>query len=188
MVAARARLASTLLALCWAASALSGCLLSQEDRVLDFPAQRNRPPRIMEELTIVPSNRLTVVEGPDCPALTFEFSAEDPDVDQLLTVRFYVDYPRSRSFPDEQFLFPNGKPQRDDRGSLTVNLNSALSPPLNLLQSPGTHVVEAVLYDFHLGPERNPLPISGADGGILNPSYAVSYAWVVEMNRTCPIP
>src|SRR5215468_7818511 len=102
MVVARPGLASTLLPLLWAASALSGCLLSQEDRVLDFPLQRNRPPRIMEELPVMPANRLTVVEGPDCPELTFEFSAEDPDVDQLLTVRFYVDYPRSRSFPDEQ--------------------------------------------------------------------------------------
>jgi len=188
MVSARARLASTLLALCWAASALSGCLLSQEDRVLDFPAQRNRPPRIMEEL-LRPENRLTVVEQSpgDCPKLTFEFSAEDPDVNDFLTIRWYVDYPRSRRFPDEQTLLPNGKPQRDDRGSLTIDLRSpALELPLNQLQSPGTHFVEAVLYDFHLGQERNPLPISGADGGILNPSYAVTYAWVVDMRRTCP--
>lgn len=194
MVSARARLASTLLSLCWAASAVSGCLLSQEDRVLNnIPAQRNRPPRIMEELPITPGNRLTVVES-DCPQLKFEFSAEDPDVDEVLTVRWYVDYPRTRFFVlPEQLLFPNDvvlerKPQRDDRGSLTVNLASQLDLPLSLLQSFGPHVVEAVLYDFHLGPDRNPLPISGADGGILNPSYAVTYAWVVDMRRTCPGP
>src|SRR5262245_57433782 len=172
MVVAPARLASTLLAFSCATYVLSGCLLSQEDRVLDFPAQRNRPPRIMEELTITP-NRFTQVQLSDpCPELKFEFNAEDPDVDQLLTVRWYIDYPRG-FYPNEQPLLPNGKPQRDERGSLTVNLASSLTPPLNLLQSSGPHVLEAVLYDFHLGPERNPLPISGADGGILNPSYVV---------------
>ena len=189
MVVARARLASTLLALSCATYVLSGCLLSQEDRVLDFPAQRNRPPRIMEELTITP-NRFTQVQLSDpCPELKFEFNAEDPDVDQVLTVRWYVDYPRGL-YPVEQALSPNanGKPQRDDRGSLTVNLASRLDFPLTLLQSPGPHVLEAVLYDFHLGPDRIPLPISGADGGILNPSYVVSYAWVVDMGRTCPPP
>src|SRR5215471_17976256 len=99
MVAARARLASTLLALCWAAAALTGCLLSQEDRVLTDPP--NRPPRIMEELpTLTPDkdHRLTLVDGPDCPVLTFGFSAEDPDVSQPLNVRWYVDYPRVRVF------------------------------------------------------------------------------------------
>ena len=191
MVVARPGLASTLLPLLWAASALSGCLLSQEDRVLDFPLQRNRPPRIMEELTtLTPASRLTVVD--DCRVLTFGFSAEDPDINQdPLTVRWYVDYPRVPSFAEdnEQFLAPSGRSQRDDPGLLTVNLESpALRPPLNQLQLPGMHIVEALLFDFHVGPDRKPLPISGADGGILNPSYAVTYAWVVDMNRTCPVP
>ncbi len=186
MVAARARLASTLLALCWAASALSGCLLSQEDRVLNIPAQRNRPPRIMEEL-LDPKAR--VMRIPDCRDLAFTFNAEDPDVDDLLTVRWYVDYDRTQLFiqDNEQTLQRSGKPQRDDPGSLTINLNSpALVLPASQLQTPGPHVVEAVLFDFRLARDRTPLPIPGADGEILNPSYAVSYAWVVEMETSCP--
>jgi hypothetical protein len=191
MVAARARLASTLLALCWAASALSGCLLSQEDRVLDFPAQRNRPPRIMEELPI-DGNRLTIVEqsSDPCPTLVFGFSAEDPDVDQDLTVRWYVDYPRvpvSAEDREQVLLANHSRAQRDTQGNLTVDLGGVLNLPLNQLQLPVTHIVEAVLFDFRIGPDRKPIPISGADGGILNPSYAVSYAWVVDMRRTtCP--
>ena len=192
MVAARARLASTLLALCWAASALSGCLLSQEDRVLDFPAQANRPPRIMEELPI-DGSRLTVVQqsSDPCPTLVFGFSAEDPDVNQDLFVRWYVDYPRVPGSADEreQILAANGmRAQRDTQGNLTVDLTEALASPLSELQLPGTHIVEALLFDFRIGPDRKPIPISGADGGILNPSYAVSYAWVVDMRRTCPGP
>src|SRR5262249_34886366 len=152
MVAARARLASTLLALYWAASALSGCLLSQEDRVLDFPAQRNRPPRIMEELPI-DGNRLTVVQqsSDPCPTLVFGFSAEDPDLDQDLFVRWYVDYPRVPGSAEdrEQILLANhSRAQRDAQGRLTVDLSAALTSPLNQLQLFGTHIVEAVLFDY----------------------------------------
>jgi hypothetical protein len=150
----------------------------------------------MEELpTLTPDkdHRLTVVDGPDCPVLTFGFSAEDPDVTQLLNVRWYVDYPRVRVFDlnNEQVLTPSstGRLQRDDQGSETVDLASpALQAPLSQLQLRGPHIVEAVLFDFHLDANRNPVPISGTDAGILNPSYAVSYAWVVDMERICPPP
>lgn len=188
MFLTRARLASTLLALGWVTGALSGCLLSQEDRVLNIPGQKNRPPRIMEELPITPENRLIDVGlAPDpCPELRFSFSAEDPDVNDPLTVRWYVDYQRTRAIADERFLAVSGRPQRDEQGVLTVNLASALPPPLNQLQLSGVHIVEAVLFDFRLAADRTPVPISGADGGILNPSYAVSYAWTVNASRPCP--
>lgn len=190
MFATPARLASTLLALGCVICALSGCLLPQEDRVLNFPTQRNRPPRIMEELpTLVPADRLITVEA-GCSKLEFAFNAEDPDVNDPLTVRWYVDYPRVPFFvPDrEQVLAVSGRPQRDEKASLTVDLASGLELPLSQLQLPGVHIVEAVLFDYHLGPDRKPIAISPPDAEILNPSYATSYAWVVNVSRTCPGP
>ncbi len=180
-------LASTLLLLCWGACALSACLLSQEDRVLNIPPQRNRPPRIMEELPIMPSNRVTVTPQNECPTLEFGFNSEDPDTGDTLRVSWYIDYsltPRSAVF--EQVLTPTGQTIRE-RSTFSVDLTSALSGPASFLQVQGTHVVEALLYDWFLDGQRRPIPIDPAlDGGIPNLSYVVSYAWVVEVVRSCP--
>jgi hypothetical protein len=187
MFAARARLASTLLLLCWIAGALNGCLLSQEDRVLNIPAQQNRPPRIIEE-RLDPRDRVRRV--PDCSRLEFTFRAEDPDVNDQLKVRWYVDYQRTQSdiLDNEQVLAPSGQPERLDPGYLSVDLTSALGLPASQLQVAGSHVVEAVLFDNQiLGPLRTPVPFTAADAGVVeNPSFAVSYAWVVEALRNCP--
>lgn len=192
MLPRRRKLASTLLLGLAGACALGACLLPQEDRQLNFPPLRNRPPRIVEQ-TVAPQNR--VIEVPvdqPCPSLEFRFLAEDPDVDQALTVRWYIDY---HVFPAsiedaEQTIPANGKPIRDEPADLTVNLNSgSLNQPRNFLQNPGMHVVEAILFDGRLGAGRLPLPIAPAtDGGVENPSYAVSYAWVVSAMRSCPFP
>jgi hypothetical protein len=181
-----ARLASTLLPLCWVACALNGCLVSQEDRMLsDIPAQRNRPPRIIEE-RLDPRDRYRLVT--ECIPLTFEIRAEDPDINDLLKVRWYVDYHRTQLVEKEQFLSPSGQPERTDPGSLTVDLSSRLGLPASQLQAPGTHFVEAVVFDNQIvGTLRIPLPFTAADAGVVeNPSYAVSYAWVVEATRNCP--
>ncbi len=183
-------LASRLLFLMFGACTLSACLLPQEDRVLNFPPLRNRPPRIMEELGVLPDPRVIAI-GTGCPRLDFRFRAEDPDVDDTLFVRWYVDYTVLPFFiPDqEQRLAPSGRPIRNEQGSYSVDLASpSLRAPENLLQVPGTHVVEAILFDGTLfGLQRRPQPRSPAvDGGVENPSYAVSYAWVVQTPTRCP--
>jgi len=148
----------------------------------------------MEELNVTPANR--VIEIPadatvDCPRLEFGFFAEDPDVDDVLTVKWYVDYHVIQAAVDnaEQRLTANGKPVRNDTASYTVDLKGLLTLPESQLQQIGPHVVEAILFDGTLGPQRKPLPRTPAiDGGVENPSYAVSYAWVVQTMRSCPLP
>lgn len=144
----------------------------------------------MEELDVTPANRVTeIVEAPDCRRLEFRFFAEDPDVEDPLNVRWYIDYHvlQGSLGVAEQTLSPSGKPVRDDTGSYALDLASALTEPEARLQQVGTHVVEAILFDGRLGAQRKPLPRTPAiDGGIENPSYAVSYAWVIETMRQCP--
>ncbi len=160
---------------------------------MNIPPQRNRPPRIMEEQPIFPKDSLAlgrvITVDTDCPTLQFGFKAEDPDVDQTLRVAWYIDYP-SYTGPAslEQALSPNGQAIRSDEGSFSVNLgNPTLALPAHLLQVSGTHVVEALLFDGVLDAQRRPLPLDPAlDGGIPNLSYVVSYAWVVEVSRSCP--
>jgi len=182
-------LASALLILGLGACALDGCVLPQEDRVLNIPLLRNRPPRIMEELAVLPSPRkITILPGEACPKLEFSFFAEDPDINDTLTVRWYVDYPAAGPYDPDLRLTPNGNTIRD-QAKLTIDLCSTLPVPASYLQLTGTHVVEALLFDFALGDLRRPVPIDpGTDGGIPNPSYVVSYAWVVELRSTCTCP
>jgi hypothetical protein len=183
-------LASALLIPCLGAGALNGCVLSQEDRVLNIPPLRNRPPRIMEEFTVTP-DRVKMIIPSECPSIDFSFFAEDPDINDTLTVRWYVDYPASSAIVSELRLTPNpnGNTVRD-QAKLTIDLsNRTLPVPASNLQQQGTHVVEALLFDFALSPQRKPYPITPAtDGGIENPSYVVSYAWVVEASHNCPLP
>jgi len=190
MLSGRPTLASALLLLAVGPCTLGACVLPQEDQVLNFPPLRNRPPRIMEELGVIPEPRLIVVDT-DCPRLEFSFRAEDPDIQDTLRVRWYIDYTVFPSFiqDKEQELRPNGNPIRSEQGSYIVDLTSQSLPvPESYLQVIGTHVVEAILFDGSLfGTQRRPQPRTPAvDGGIENPSYAVSYAWVVETTRSCP--
>ena len=187
----RSSLASSLLLLSLGACALSACFLSQEDQILNNPPQRNRPPRIMEEQPIMQDSlalgrKITI--DTDCPTLEFRFKAEDPDVDQPLRVLWYIDYPLFTGNALEQVLNSNGQTVRSDEGSFSVDLtNPSLGFPARSLQQIGTHVVEALLFDGVLDAQRKPLPLDPAlDGGIPNPSYVVSYGWVVETLRTCP--
>ncbi len=184
-------LASALLIPCLGAWALDACVLSQEDRVLNIPPLRNRPPRIMEEFSVTPV-RVTSIERPsDCLIpLDFSFFAEDPDINDTLTVRWYVDYPAAGPYDPDLRLTPNpnGSTIRE-QAKLTIDLQGALRVPASYLQQPGTHVVEALLFDNALGDGRRPLPFDpGTDGGIPNPSYVVSYAWVVKVCDTCGCP
>src|SRR5215472_12090665 len=117
-------LASPLLLLCAAVCGLNACLLTQEDRILNIPPQRNRPPRIMEEQPIMPKDSLAlgrvITIDIDCPTLQFGFKAEDPDVEQTLRVAWYVDYPSQSGSALEQALSSNGETVRSDEGSFSV--------------------------------------------------------------------
>jgi hypothetical protein len=85
----------------------------------------------------------------------------------------------------KQATLPNGgKPERPDPAEYDVSFE--VPGPL---QQPGEHVVEVLVADGPLV-NRDPQPrvVILLDGGTaLDPSYAVTYAWVVTVNPgPCP--
>jgi len=172
------------LGLAWVACVASGCLIPQEDTLLvELPQRRNRPPRILENL-VNPPQRITQDFGAAgrCE-LEFSVAVEDPDVDDLITVSWYLDYNADSptGYYRQVALLNNGQPQRGDRATLRINLSAANSP----LREPGVHLVEALVSDARLvgrEPEQRRVPLP--DGGvIINPGYSVTYAWFVNTVR-----
>ncbi|WP_224369939.1 hypothetical protein [Hyalangium versicolor] len=159
--------------------------MPQDDTLLEsIPQRRNRPPRIVETQVQPPNPIIQDFGTGDLCALDFSVVVEDPDVDDLLTVRWYLDYDDQnpmgayREIP----LANNGEPQRGDRATLSINLRAANSP----LSDPGVHLVEAVVSDTRLV-GREPVPVGTIvlDGGtvIVNPGYVVTHAWFVTTVR-----
>ena len=61
---------------------LAGCLLPQEDTILeDIPPPVNQPPAIIESEVQPPSRSFTVDGGTGCPDLVFSAPVEDPDLE-----------------------------------------------------------------------------------------------------------
>jgi hypothetical protein len=164
----------------------SGCLIPQDDTLFSgIPEPLNRPPRIVEN-QVSPQTRILRDFGSETCRTAFEVLVTDPDVDDEITVYWYVDYaPGSgpASLPRFfQFLPQTGNPLRNERATFEVDLAAAGSP----LASPGLHLVEAIVADRPLDPAtreprlgRDPNPDGGAPI-VVDEGFAVSYAWVVE--------
>jgi hypothetical protein len=173
---------------CWVAAwaiLLGGCLLPQEDHILgDLPPRMNQPPQIVESLLTPASRFVTVQNGGNCPLLTFKAPVSDPDVEDRLIYNYYIDPNLNPGFVKQAILPNGGSPQRPDPAQLDVSF--AVAGPL---QQPGQHVVEVLVADGPLV-NRDPQPrvVTLLDGGTaLDPSYAVTYAWVVTVNPgPCP--
>jgi hypothetical protein len=164
-----------------AACATTGCLIPQDDTLLEgVPGQRNRPPRIVESL-VSPQERYIADFGAGQCDLTFEVVVEDPDVNDRIVVHWYLDYnPEDPRGPYRQYELANttSDPRRSDRGSLLISLASANSP----LGTPGTHLVEALVSDAELVDRvvKSRL-VELPDGTFIeNPGYVATYAWVVN--------
>ena len=162
-----------------AAMGAGGCLIPQTDDVLDPITLRNHPPRIMEE-QIIPNQRVVSL-GINC---TQEFSAfvEDPNVDDTLIARWYVDWEDKDPPVEEVQLTNNGAPRRAESVRYVANAWDPLSP----LSRTGTHVVTLMVMDGPLGALQGPgstptpdPPVPGTDAG--NPRYAVTHDWIVEV-------
>ncbi|AEI67532.1 hypothetical protein [Corallococcus macrosporus] len=158
----------------------SGCLIPQDDTLLDaVPDFMNRPPRIIESL-VAPQQRFIPDFGASTCDLTFEVAVEDPDVDDRIVVHWYVDYnPQDPRGPYRQYeLASTREPRRSDRGTLLISLASANNP----LAAPGPHLVEALVSDAELVDRVvQPRPVQLPDGTTLdNPGFAVTYSWVVN--------
>lgn len=164
----------------------AGCLIPQEDEILEPIYVKNRPPRLIEQ-NITPQRDL--LTGVDC-VLPFEVPVEDPDVDDFLTYRYYVDYDLNRGAPDfEAVIPPDGQ---------VIRKNSAVATSTNdldktALNQPGDHVVTVMVFDGTLGsfegPGESPDPVAipGSDGGF-DPRYSVSYNWIIRVDPqvSCP--
>ena len=171
-----ARLTPALLA---AALALPGCLISQEDHIIQpLPPAMNQPPFIREDKLQPPSRFVTVRNGVDCPNLTFLAPVSDPDVGDTIIYNFYVDPDVNPNFVKQATLSNNGLPDRSDPATYEVSF-AAPTP----LQQPGDHVVEVLVSDGALvNRDPQPRPVTLLDGGTaLDPTYAVTYAWIVTV-------
>jgi len=161
---------------------LSGCLIPQESRILEpVPAARNRPPRILEEV-VTPPRVIRTGNGPNC-RLDFEYKVEDPDVEDNLTTRWYIYTNFDPNLPAyrEGQIPPDGKTVRDRSATLSIDFAAAENP----LRLEGVYAVEGLVSDGTLI-NRQPQP-RHLPGGDTDPTYAVSYAWVVIVTAgSCP--
>src|SRR5262249_2894944 len=137
--------------------ATSGCLLPQEDRILDpVPAKKNRSPRILEEQT-APTRFITINNGANC-RLDFSFKAEDPDVEDVLYTDWYIDYFNNPSQVSQDVIQPDGintvRPT-----SAVFSVDFATDTPL---RPEGYHLVEGLLTDGFLV-NRVPQPRPSGD-------------------------
>lgn len=159
---------------------VGGCLLPQDDDVLPLlPPKKNRPPRLLIT-TLEPTQVTSSGNGPNCLPLEFRASVEDPDIADLIAVKWYVDPAGLGSDPvkKEQGLRIDGKTIRDDQARLSLQVTGA-----GELATVGRHVVEILVSDGQLI-ERSPQPrpITLADGGTdLNPTYTDSAFWIVDI-------
>jgi hypothetical protein len=157
---------------------MNACILPQDDHLLpDVPGAKNRPPRILES-TVTPSRLQSIGNGQDC-SLTFSLRVEDQDINDAITVRWYVDYSAGNPTQpvDEDVLEAGSKPQRNTSAEYTALVGNVGNP----LHAAGLHTVEAVVADGPLVGHDRVLPHpSDADAGT-NLSYIVTYAWVVDV-------
>lgn len=162
----------------------TGCLLPQEDTLLEDFTPVNRPPRILEDqarLNSNPQRQQEIGNGYGCE-LHFEAFVEDPDVEQLVRWRWYVDYYTSdldRTAPvDENVFTNNGKALRPPTRFIVPKL--ADNPQFR----PGVHVVTLMVFDGILGtfdgPGTPPSDPAGVDAG--NPFYSTTFDWIVTVN------
>jgi len=165
-----------------------GCLVPQDFVFSDDPPPfKNNPVKIV--LPVEPDRTtLTLnngVGGGTACAQDFTISATDPDLNDTITVQWFVDYDQNlnpRYF--REFLLANaGSPVRGPN-TLHMDLNS----PGNPLTQQATHVLEALVADGQLINREPQLKSDDPDAGP-NPSYVDRYVWVVKTEPgDCQLP
>jgi hypothetical protein len=143
------------------------------------PPSTNRSPAIADPR---PDSPVATGNGPTC-IVTFTALAEDPDLNDTLVARFYVDDFGKNANPAREIdVPPSGGVRRELQISLAESIGSATNP----LHSGGTHLVELLLSDGVLE-GREPQPRSRLSDGSQIPTFAVTYAWDlnVEQGKDC---
>lgn len=167
----------------------TGCFLPQEDDPLVPILTPNSPPRILEDQASPPKREQPVrLPNPEDCKQVFSAPVEDPDIDDRVTYRWYVDYgPESNPTPeDESYAGNTGTPLRT-LATFTVH---AMNHPR--VQVAGYHEVLLMVFDGRLlledGPGSKPPddPVPTIDGG-LNPHFSTTHVWTVitDPSGTC---
>lgn len=173
------------------------CVVPQDTQTLDALPLRNRPPRIVENAGMLPPEIRTPM-GPDC-SLDFVAFVDDPDEDDLLRFRWYLDYRPNANDPLRKLSLVDGTIQPNTTGDSTVRTTAAtwkLTPQELELADPttSTHVITLLVTDGELAPSQGPrstpleVPVEGTT--VKDPRYAVSYSWIIDIDPTvsCPPP
>lgn len=170
-----------------AATIASGCIIPQEDHVLEeLPRRKNRPPRIIPERISPPEVRVPLKNGPECQ-VEFTVAVEDPDIDNIIRVAYFVDFDptieQNPTFGSPRELAPSSSTVRPE----TVRASFKGSSLNTTLFSVGRHFVDVIVSDTGLDDERLPGPATVfADGGF-DPGYSDRFTWVVETEAgNCP--
>lgn len=155
-----------------------GCLaLEDEPYYGDQPVAVNRPPTILEGLVQPRGHRVELGTAAGCP-INFSVRVEDANVDDAVTVRWYIDYdPDTNPQPiGRVFTFTNtGTPIRGETATFPI---TRMDSPGNPLAVPGEHLVEALVAD---GPFTNRDPDDGSNVSV--PTYP-TYVWLVTTRET----
>ncbi|MDQ3265983.1 MAG: hypothetical protein M3Y59_20410 [Myxococcota bacterium] len=160
-----------------------GCLVPQDDTLLpDDPIYRNYAPFFVNS-----SPASAYIRTDNCVGTSLEFrvNVADPDVNDSVRVRYYVDFPTiNQGFEFEAPVLSNTgsevRPETVIYAPVVNSIGSALNEPSLL------HTVEAVVFDGTLSPTRTPEPRAVIPDGGVNPSYLAIVRWVVETENCAP--
>lgn len=178
------------LAVAFACSTTTGCLALQDQPYIgDFPltATVNHPPVILESL-VEPQRPgqgkpLLVKTGSGCPdTITFRVRVYDTDIDDPLSVRWFVDYDVSPPF--NGYVFDQIESQtvptavRNDPAEFVVDLRSGTG-----VAEPGFHLIEAMVSDSREFTTREEPFVPPQPGEVGAPSPRTTYAWFIQTDR-----
>lgn len=168
--------------------AMGGCLVPQDYRFSDDPPPfKNNPVKIVlptepEGTTITTNNGQG--GGSGC-SLDFSVFVTDPDLNDPITVQWFVDYDpvTNPSIYREELLNNVGTPVRGP-ADLRMDLDATGNP----LKPAGLHVLEFLVADGQIV-NRIPQPKSQDPDAGVNPSYVDRYVWIVNVEPgDCPLP
>jgi hypothetical protein len=166
------RLASALLLV---TPQMIACLGPQDDTELPpDPIYRNRRPYLVENL-IKPTVYVETGTTTTC-FVDLSITVADPDVDDPIYVRWFVDYDSDAEtvHEKEQSIASDGNEVRASAATYRVNPGAVTGP----FTDPGRHLVEAVVAD---GTIIGRLPEA-------DDKYSVTHSWIVNIDPTITCP
>lgn len=167
---------------------ISGCIVPQDDYVLeDLPLKKNRPVRIIPQQIAPANNVIELKNGAGC-SIEFSVAVEDPDVDNVIRASFFIDFDRTvTNNPSvNRDIFPTSS--ATVRPTFARVTYTGSDPNINLF-TVDTHTVDIFVTDTSLDEKREARPASTfADGGaVRDQGFTDSFTWYVNtVPGNCP--